>query len=1139
MATFTVASGKRATYRESSATNNTYVINDDTKGATISGSINGDIIAIEGFAGDFTASVSASRVVTLRSTVDSDIVIRFQLANTNNATASVRFLDGDLTATYATTGKKVTLGTQTLTRKAAAINDSALGSNDSSSTFDESSGGSGTGTTFTLTTDLDSRSGTGGDDTFNSGLVARGATGTTLQAGDQVTGGDGTDTLRISVTGDIDTTADVNDTHYTIQSVTLEGVEKILLSNFEDSTDADANVIYDLSTATGVTTVGLSNSGDEGDTTFTNAASIVEAVMNNGSADLTIDNTASAVTGLADTQVLNVNGTTAGTFTADTGIEKVTLKVTGADATLTNIAATGANTLTIEASKALEITGAIATNFTTVNASTSTGGVTLNATGAANYTVTGGSGNDVISIGNELTTSDSLTGGNGTDTLVVTDSSDLVADLKVSGFEILRLTENTGSADISFLSGITTIDYRTTAGDATTATNVAEGTAVKISGDAATITHTVKNATNAGTTNSLTVTIDHATAETDLDITTAFVAAGVETINVVSSGISSPATLAAGSQNSIASFVGSTGLQTINISGASDFQLGETGAISTLTLIDASSATGRVDLDVSEASATGTVTTRGGSNDDTITGRATADSIVGNAGKDTIDGADGNDTISGGAGNDSITGGTGNDVITGGDDADTIDSETGVDNVDAGNGDDVILISATYTTNLTAADTISGGAGNDTIRFTNGNDAAIDLVTNQGILTNVTGVENISLGAAAAQTLTINDLALSISDGSTLGVVAHTNQAHVVNASGVLNSAARINFTMGSAVTNATTVSYTVGNARDNVAFGVADGALTVTNMAFLSANDTIVGGSGTGDAINISDDTATTLDLTSSSHKLSNVTGMETISIDTNNATATADYVITLGNTFVAANYNAADGVFAITRAAADTGDTDVNASAVTGYNVSITGGTAADTIIGGSGNDTLTGGAGVDTLTGGAGNDRIDGGVAAADILTGGTGNDTFVYDTAPTGVDSIQDFQLATDDGSDAASVRDIFEFDGLTLVFDGAGFNSVALDSAGSSAATVDVVILDLTTYANTTAVDTAVDTDSNSTDTTDVIIFWQDTFGVVHIGYDTDRGNAGGVVDVAKLVGITMSDVIAYVTTANIGMFDVA
>ena len=93
---------------------------------------------------------------------------------------------------------------------------------------------------------------------------------------------------------------------------------------------------------------------------------------------------------------------------------------------------------------------------------------------------------------------------------------------------------------------------------------------------------------------------------------------------------------------------------------------------------------------------------------------------------------------------------------------------------------------------------------------------------------------------------------------------------------------------------------------------------------------------------------------------------------------------MITLGDTFVANNYNNTGDVFTISRASADTGDTDIDGSGISGsYKLNITGGTAADTIKGGAAADTLTGGAGVDTIEAGAGNDEVIGG-AGADRLT-----------------------------------------------------------------------------------------------------------------------------------------------------------
>ena len=81
------------------------------------------------------------------------------------------------------------------------------------------------------------------------------------------------------------------------------------------------------------------------------------------------------------------------------------------------------------------------------------------------------------------------------------------------------------------------------------------------------------------------------------------------------------------------------------------------------------------------------------------------------------------------------------------------------------------------------------------------------------------------------------------------------------------------------------------------------------------------------------------------------------------------------------------------------------------------------ADNLSGGAGNDYLSGGAGSDTLSGGVGNDYLSGG-AGQDSLTGGEGADTFVIDFAESAVDSLTDFNSATDvlDISDLLDVPD---------------------------------------------------------------------------------------------------------------------
>ena len=92
----------------------------------------------------------------------------------------------------------------TTTEAITSSKDTAILGVDASITSAIAAGSSAAGSTFGLTTNADSVTGTGNDDTFNSILGA--ATTRTLTSGDVVTGGAGTDTLSITISG-ADTTA--------------------------------------------------------------------------------------------------------------------------------------------------------------------------------------------------------------------------------------------------------------------------------------------------------------------------------------------------------------------------------------------------------------------------------------------------------------------------------------------------------------------------------------------------------------------------------------------------------------------------------------------------------------------------------------------------------------------------------------------------------------------------------------------------------------------------------------------------------------------------------------------------------------------------------------------------------------------
>jgi uncharacterized delta-60 repeat protein len=69
-------------------------------------------------------------------------------------------------------------------------------------------------------------------------------------------------------------------------------------------------------------------------------------------------------------------------------------------------------------------------------------------------------------------------------------------------------------------------------------------------------------------------------------------------------------------------------------------------------------------------------------------------------------------------------------------------------------------------------------------------------------------------------------------------------------------------------------------------------------------------------------------------------------------------------------------------------------------------------DTLLGNGGNDSLYGGQGNDLLQGGDGDDYLSGSIGK-DTLSGGLGKDVFLFDAKPnTGIDKINDFNIADD-------------------------------------------------------------------------------------------------------------------------------
>lgn len=374
-------------------------------------------------------------------------------------------------------------------------------------------GGSATGSTFTLTENTDNLTGTANDDTFNGVVQAAGADGTTAAPGDSINGGAGDDTARISFAGDS------GGGGYTLSALQLTGVENLLASNF-DTGAGDTTI--DTSLMSGLTTVGLAASGADGDTIFTGMNSVLDARMENGSADLTLTYNAAAVAGTSDVQDLAVSNVTAGTFTAN-GTE--TINITGGlvKSTLTGVASDALKTVTITGDKDLTITNAIdfvagTNNDTTIDATIDGSAMTgkLNVTADLNDTkITGGSADDTINMVGFLTKNDIVDGGAGTDTLTLDAAALTDQFAQVSNIETVRFNANDGSGagrtyDVSKLStGVTTvaIDVDDNGGNAETISNL--GTQAVV----------IRNSSDDGGANTVAITGATDTADDTLNVT--------------------------------------------------------------------------------------------------------------------------------------------------------------------------------------------------------------------------------------------------------------------------------------------------------------------------------------------------------------------------------------------------------------------------------------------------------------------------------------------------------------------------------------------------------------------------------------------------------------------------------------------
>lgn len=364
------------------------------------------------------------------------------------------------------------------------------------------------GSTFTLTTGLDTAVGTSGNDLFV-GVVDGGAT-TTSALGDSIDGGAGIDTVRIT------------SNQATTVVPTLTNVERLIIV---DTVHESRNV----AAVTALTSLEL-NSGttiDGGTVTATlsgTQALTLNSVTDGDVAVATLADGGVAIAQAATATALTVNltsvGVQDGTEVANNAVQ---LDVAGVNVATLNVATSGTNsiglgnsgaaitTLNVSGTGKLTVFGQTAATITTyTNSSTADVTIDLSASTGANQTITGGAGADTITVdlqrninvntgaGNDVVTltnataanlsstvgaADSINGGDGTsDTLVLTAAGadaldgDTSADRAViTGFERLRISDNQNGVTVNAANISGGVNYVQIGADLTTANSTISG----------------------------------------------------------------------------------------------------------------------------------------------------------------------------------------------------------------------------------------------------------------------------------------------------------------------------------------------------------------------------------------------------------------------------------------------------------------------------------------------------------------------------------------------------------------------------------------------------------------------------------------------------------------------------------------
>lgn len=951
--------------------------------------------------------------------------------------------------------------------------------------------------------------GTSKNDTFH-------ATETTLQAGDIINGHTGTDRLKISDN----------------VGTTFTGFEAKNIEVIEVTSDNGATFV-DLTYATEATK--LVNANSSKNVKFDNiqepikTVELVKVTDGDTLVDFDVDAGLEGTADSIEVVLNNVKGTDGkamstirGTYDdlAKQKIETVNVKVTGTNSVIKDIAF-GQTTVNIAGNKDLTIDDAgITLNGTTkIDASAFKGNLTLGALDSAlnkDVSVIGGLGNDKVSFENgfntnttDATKKDSFDGGAGIDTIVLTNAQATgttfgslvnVEQLEVSNIAV------TSTIDMDNFSGVNKVIYSKGVTAANTAT-IADASnditveVVSIPSSNGTLDVKLKTDTASDTVN---VIVDKVTAVTEAFNT--IKADTAETLNLTVNDLTTDAItgkLTLGTLSAQAA-------KTVNVTATSDLQISAVNnpVNSVLTLLDASTSTGKLTIAGLNTAAAG-ATIKLGSGDDTYT----------------VATSNGADTITLGAGKDTIiynavaqSNGVKFDTIT--------DFVSGTDKINlaafagADASSDFVGSYNTYGDAVAALKGKAGAVVPSSVFDASSNSLWVD-VDGDGSLTavdfrikldGVTAITAADLGFLSGNTIGLSSSNAKISKTDAVGSdKSTTDQDDTITTTYDNLRGSSINGELGidtltvsgTFVSSLSLNTTTGGNADltsiEKVIFNNVSGPLTLTNLKDI--HELTVNGSDS--ALTLAATNATLNKIT-----VNNTNGFSGSNITVSAATA-AGLVVTTGaandtiNAAAAANaltINSGNGIDTITvsntaatvtTVNAGAGDDIINATTAGAANddiidgglgndiLNITGNhtfatdanlvnvetitiatganttlvlsaqTEGFTINGNTGDDTITAGSGNDIINGGAGNDTINAG-AGNNTITGGAGADAI---TLGAGVDTIQGLSVANQSiaaSADTLTAAGIVATDTITFATGAAG----SVDTIAGFAAGID-------------------------------------------------------------------------------------